>query len=131
LLQDAYTALSFITDLYNNKDDETEAIGLQEVRDAFSSSYGGEANLVDVFGEDSDYDVGRSLAAEFIQRTGLQTFPQVTGYPGFCNVGLCTSVAEPDWYFFLRVIRIRSSDLLRVRIPASSYLPCFPWLLKC
>jgi UDP-glucose:glycoprotein glucosyltransferase len=95
LLQDAYTALSFITDLYNSKDDETEAIGLQEVRDAFSSSYGGEANLVDVFGEDSDYDVGRSLAAEFIQRTGLQTFPQVTG---FCNVGLCTSVAQPDRY---------------------------------
>jgi UDP-glucose:glycoprotein glucosyltransferase len=98
LLQDAYTALSFITDLYNNKDDETEAIGLQEVRDAFSSSYGGEANLVDVFGEDSDYDVGRALAAEFIQRTGLQTLPQVT-VSGFYNVVLCTSVAQPDRNF--------------------------------
>jgi hypothetical protein len=50
------------------------------VRDAFSSSYGGEANLVDVFGEDSDYDVGRSLAAEFIQRTGLESLPQVPGF---------------------------------------------------
>jgi hypothetical protein len=64
------------------------------VRDAFSSSYGGEANLLDVFGEDSDYDVGRALAAEFIQRTGLQTLPQVTGYPGLCNVVLCTSVVD-------------------------------------
>ncbi len=87
MLQDAYTALSFITDLYNNKDDETEAILLQEVRDAFSSSYGGEANLVDVFGEDADYDVGRSLAAEFIQRTGLESLPQVMVF-GFCTVVL-------------------------------------------
>ncbi len=67
---------------------------------------------MDVFGEDSDYDVGRSLAAEFIERTGLQTLPQVTEVPGLCNVVLCTSVAEPDQYFFLRGIRIRSAIVL-------------------
>ena len=50
---------------------------LQDVRDAFSSSYGATVNLVDVFGEDSDYDVGRALAAEFIQKTGLDNMPQV------------------------------------------------------
>lgn len=30
----------------------------------------------DILGEDSDYDFGRKLAEDFIQRTGLRSFPQ-------------------------------------------------------
>ena len=36
--------------------------------------------IQDVFGEDSEYDVGRQLAAEFIDKTGLTTFPQVKNF---------------------------------------------------
>jgi hypothetical protein len=56
------------------------------VRDAFANSYGSDVNMIDVFGEDSDYDVGRSLAAEFIQKTGLEVLPQV---------GIACSVSFP------------------------------------
>ena len=35
--------------------------------------------LDDVFGEDSEYDVGRQLAKEFVEKTGLVTLPQVRG----------------------------------------------------
>jgi hypothetical protein len=41
------------------------------------SSYGSQINKLDIFGEDSDYDVGRTLAEEFIQKTGLENLPQV------------------------------------------------------
>ena len=41
------------------------------------STYGSAVNKLDVFGEDSDYDVGRMLADEFIQKTGLESLPQV------------------------------------------------------
>lgn len=30
----------------------------------------------DILGEDSDYDFGRQLSSDFIQRTGLKVFPQ-------------------------------------------------------
>lgn len=34
------------------------------------------SNLDDILGEDSDYDFGRSLAKDFVQRSGLRTLPQ-------------------------------------------------------
>lgn len=76
-MQEPYDALAFITDLFNQLEDETELLQLKDVQDAFMAAYGSEANRVDVFGEDSDYDVGRSLSAEFIEKTGLETLPQV------------------------------------------------------
>lgn len=33
-------------------------------------------NVDDILGEDSDYDFGRSLAKDFVQRSGLRTLPQ-------------------------------------------------------
>lgn len=37
----------------------------------------------DILGEDSDYDFGRSLAKDFVQRSGLRTLPQgmINGVP--------------------------------------------------
>ncbi|XP_074098561.1 UDP-glucose-glycoprotein glucosyltransferase [Cotesia typhae] len=34
------------------------------------------ADIDDIFGEDSQYDVGRHLAMDFVKRTGFKTFPQ-------------------------------------------------------
>jgi len=48
-----------------------------EVRDSFLDSYGSDVKLDDVFGEDSEYDVGRTLADDFIVRSGLGSLPQV------------------------------------------------------
>ena len=33
--------------------------------------------LDDVFGEDSEWDVGRTLAEDFVSRSGLGSLPQV------------------------------------------------------
>ena len=41
---------------------------LEEVREAFMENYGSDVRLDDVFGEDSEYDVGRQLAEEFVDR---------------------------------------------------------------
>ena len=40
-------------------------------------AYGSDVKMLDVFGEDSEYDVGRQLSAEFIEKTGLNSLPQV------------------------------------------------------
>ena len=69
--------MAFITDLINQLEDDSDAIQLKDVHDAFMSAYGSVVNRLDIFGEDSDYDVGRTLAAEFIEKTGLETLPQV------------------------------------------------------
>ena len=43
--------------------------------------------MVDVFGEDSEYDVGRQLSAEFIEKTGLNSLPQVCFMKGQDRTG--------------------------------------------
>ena len=40
-------------------------------------SYGADVKMSDVFGEDSEYDVGRTLSADFVSRSGLGDLPQV------------------------------------------------------
>ena len=38
-------------------------------------NYGSDVRMADVFGEDSEYDVGRQLAKEFLEKTGLASLP--------------------------------------------------------
>lgn len=67
-----YKALQFFIDLYSNVDGD---ITVEDVTSAFKKKYKSE-DLEDVFGEDSDYDVGRMLANEYIEKTGMKKFPQ-------------------------------------------------------
>ena len=76
--KDPYDALAFITDVYSKSDDDSEDVELKDVRETFMDSYGADVKLEDVFGEDSEYDVGRTLSADFISRSGLgEELPQV------------------------------------------------------
>ena len=76
--KDPYDALAFITDVYSKAEDDSEDVDLKDVRETFMDSYGADVKLDDVFGEESEYDVGRSLSADFISRSGLgEELPQV------------------------------------------------------
>ena len=74
--KESYDALAFITDVYS-KGEEGEEVTLEQVRETFLDSYGADIKLDDVFGEDSEYDVGRALAEDFVTRSGLGSLPQV------------------------------------------------------
>merc|ERR1719187_1379585 len=74
--KEPYDALAFITDVYS-KGEDSEDVSLSEVRETFMDSYGADVKMDDVFGEDSEYDVGRSLSEDFIIRSGLGSLPQV------------------------------------------------------
>ena len=74
--KEPYDALAFITDVYN-KGEDNEDVTVAQVRDIFMDSYGADVKLDDVFGEDSEYDVGRTLAEDFVRRSGLGSLPQV------------------------------------------------------
>lgn len=50
-----------------------------DVTAAFKGKYPS-VELDDVFGEDSDYDVGRLLAQEFVEKAGITSLPQVNDY---------------------------------------------------
>ena len=56
---------------------ETDKLTVAAIKDTFMESYGSDVKMADVFSEDSEYDVGRQLAAEFIEKTGLTSLPQV------------------------------------------------------
>lgn len=47
---------------------------VEEVREAFMENYGSDVRLDDVFGEGSEYDVGRQLAKEFVNRYCYRCF---------------------------------------------------------
>lgn len=67
-----YEGLSFITDVYAAG---REGVTAEIVIKQFKTKYPGE-DLDLVFGEDSDYDTGRKLAWEFINKTGIGAGPQ-------------------------------------------------------
>ena len=69
--KDPAEALSFLTDVYS-KVDEHEEVTLKIVKDTFLDSYGSDIKMDDVFGEDSEYDYGRQLAKDFIEKSGLK-----------------------------------------------------------
>merc|ERR1719334_948943 len=74
--KEPYDALAFITDVYS-RGDEDDDVTVTEVREVFMDSYGADVKLDEVFGEDSEYDVGRTLAEDFVSRSGLGSLPQV------------------------------------------------------
>jgi len=74
--KEPYDALAFITDVYS-KGEEDEDVTVTDVRETFMDSYGADVKMDDVFGEDSEFDFGRSLSEDFISRTGLGSLPQV------------------------------------------------------
>lgn len=67
-----YKALQFLVDLYSNVQGD---ITVDDVTSHFKSKYRS-VDLEDVFGEDSDYDVGRMLAQEFVEKAGITSLPQ-------------------------------------------------------
>ncbi len=71
-------ALSFITDVYASIDEDHEGdVTVEQVHQVFLENYGSDAKLDDVFDEDSEYDIGRQLAKDFVDRSGFQKLPQV------------------------------------------------------
>lgn len=68
-----YDGLSFITDVYAAV--KGEPVTTETVIAQFKLKFPGE-DLELIFGEDSDYDTGRKLAWEFINKTGITGTPQ-------------------------------------------------------
>ncbi|XP_067127795.1 UDP-glucose:glycoprotein glucosyltransferase 1 isoform X1 [Centruroides vittatus] len=69
-----YDGLSFITEVYATS--EGKEFTPEIVKNHFHSKYPNE-DLELIFGDDSDYDTGRRLAWDFINRTGIGNPPQV------------------------------------------------------
>ena len=71
-------ALAFITDVYNRVNDETKDISVSDVHEYFKSKFGA-SKTKEVFEPESEYDVGRTLASDFLERSGFQesALPQV------------------------------------------------------
>lgn len=61
---------------------DTEKVLIEDVQSTLKKKYS-VSNIDDILGEDSDYDFGRKLAKDFIQRSGLRTLPQalINGVP--------------------------------------------------
>lgn len=69
---DGVKALSFLNNVFEAAKDED--VTLEHIKNILEKKY--QADVTDVLGEDSDYDFGRKLAADFVQRTGLKNLPQ-------------------------------------------------------
>ncbi|KAK7864404.1 hypothetical protein R5R35_000446 [Gryllus longicercus] len=74
-LKDAYHGLSFLTDIYAQIKEERD-VTVKDVINLMRTRYPS-ASVDEIFGEDSEYDTGRKLAKDFIERTGLRNLPQV------------------------------------------------------
>lgn len=71
--KDAYEGLSFLTDLIASKsinEHSTADLNSQDVISIFKSKFP-KANIDLVFGEDSEYDTGRKLAWEYLNKTAI------------------------------------------------------------
>lgn len=67
-----YRALQFLLDIYSNAQED---VTVADVTSVFKSKYPS-IDLDDVFDEDSDYDVGRMLAQDFVEKAGISNLPQ-------------------------------------------------------
>ena len=74
--QTAPDALAFITQVYDGNSDEGSDIKLDEITAKFEAEFGSE-KAKEVFENESEYDVGRTLAKDFLDRSGLDNLPQV------------------------------------------------------
>lgn len=71
-------ALSFLLDIFASVEKDKN-VDLESIRKVFkkSNSKLTQAELEDALGEDSDFDYGRQLSEEFIERLGIKQLPQV------------------------------------------------------
>ncbi|XP_018571194.1 UDP-glucose:glycoprotein glucosyltransferase [Anoplophora glabripennis] len=70
--KDGPAALSLVSAILGRA---SEKVTVKDVKEQLKKQYGEDPE--DILGEDSDYDFGRQLSSDFIERTGLHTFPQV------------------------------------------------------
>ncbi|XP_066143458.1 UDP-glucose:glycoprotein glucosyltransferase [Euwallacea fornicatus] len=70
--RDPVSAYSFLRTVLASS--EGEHVTIEDVKKELRSQYKEDPN--DILGEDSDYDFGRQLSLDFIDRTGLKVFPQ-------------------------------------------------------
>lgn len=70
--RDATTAFTFLRTVMGNS--EGDKVTVEDVKKELRSQYSEDPH--DILGEDSDYDFGRQLSEDFIQRTGLTSLPQ-------------------------------------------------------
>ncbi|KAI4464405.1 udp-glucose glycoprotein:glucosyltransferase [Holotrichia oblita] len=68
--KDAVTALSFLHQVAGS----TYKVTVEDVKQYLRKRF--DDDPVDILGEDSDYDFGRQLAEDFVQRTGIKALPQ-------------------------------------------------------
>nr|XP_022912908.1 UDP-glucose:glycoprotein glucosyltransferase [Onthophagus taurus] len=78
--KDSTTALNFLHHIYSIAKSD-EKITVEDISNYIRKKYDDDPN--DILGDDSDYNFGRQLAEDFIQRTGLKGFPQalINGIP--------------------------------------------------
>ena len=57
-----------------------ETLTVDSITSFFKRRYKSE-DIDDVFGEDSDFDVGRRVAREFVEKGGFKIMPQVKFHP--------------------------------------------------
>lgn len=73
----AYEALSFITDVIAYATSQTNRnLEPDDIVYHFKSKIKPSTDLDDIFGPDSSYDIGRKLANDFLERTGLENGPK-------------------------------------------------------
>ena len=70
--------LAFITKVYSSIEDDSQDVTVEKVHEIFMAKYG-ESKTKEVFEDESEYDIGRVLAKDFLDRSGLATdnLPQV------------------------------------------------------
>ncbi|KAJ9575218.1 hypothetical protein L9F63_025829 [Diploptera punctata] len=80
-VKDAYHGLSFITDVYATLKEDRD-IEVEDVISLLRTKYRS-ADVDEIFGEDSEYDTGRRLARDFVERSGFRKMPQalINGIP--------------------------------------------------
>jgi UDP-glucose:glycoprotein glucosyltransferase len=73
----AREALSFLLDIFASTEKDVD-VELETVRSVFKKTNNKmtKSELDDVLGEDSDYDYGRQISEEFIERLGVKKLPQ-------------------------------------------------------
>ncbi|PSN48119.1 UDP-glucose:glycoprotein glucosyltransferase [Blattella germanica] len=73
-VKDAYHGLSFITDVYATIKDDRD-VTVEDVTSLLRTKYRS-ADIDEIFGEDSEYETGRRLARDFVERSGFRRMPQ-------------------------------------------------------
>lgn len=68
-------AFNFITSIYTSVSEDRDVI-VDDVLNEFKKHYP-KASIDEIFGEDSDYDTARTLAKDYVARTGFRKLPQV------------------------------------------------------